>query len=76
MNVAEIAIMWVFNNVLGKDLYVADTLTRTQLSDSSTDKSEKHELPVHTIIKNLLVSDVKKIQLQGDEQMQQLSQMI
>ena len=57
-------------------MYVADTLTRAQLSDSSTDKSEKHKLPVHTMINNLPVSDVKKIQLQGDEQMRQLSQMI
>ena len=70
------------NYVKGKDLHIADTLSRAQLSDSSTDESESEELelPVHTMIQNLPVSDVKKIQLQNatenDEQMQQLSRMI
>ena len=68
--------------VRGKDLHIADTLSRAQLSDFSVDDdhSEELDLPIHTMIQNLPVSDAKKVQLQNatenDEQMQKLSKMI
>ena len=69
------------NYVKGKELHVADTLSRAQLSDTTQEiDSEELELPIHTMIQNLPVSDTKKVQLQSatenDEQMQQLSIMI
>ena len=48
--------------VRGKELRIADTLSHTQLSDSSVDEdhSEELNLPIHTMIQNLPVSDAKK----------------
>ena len=48
--------------VRGKELHIADTLSHTQLSDSSVDEdhSEELNLPIHTMIQNLPVSDAKK----------------
>ena len=65
----------------GKDLYIADTLSRAYLTASSDDTDhEDIELAVHTMIQNLPVSDAKLTQLQSatesDEQLQQLSTMI
>ena len=69
------------NYVKGKELHVADTLSRAQLSDTTQEiDNEELELPIDTMIQNLPVSDTKKVQLQSatenDEQMQQLSIMI
>ena len=69
------------NYVKGKELHIADALSRAQLSDPTQEiDSEELELPIHTMIQNLPVSDTKKVQLrsatESDEQMQQLSIMI
>ena len=51
------------NYVRGKDLHVADTLSRVQLHDSTDEiDSEELDLPIH-MIQNLPVSDTKKLQL-------------
>ena len=67
--------------VKGKDLHVADTLSRAQLSDTTNElDDEELELAIHTMLKNLPVSDTKRVQLQcateNDKQMQHLSKLI
>ena len=69
------------NYIKGKDLHIADTLSQAQLSDTTDEiNSEELELPVHTVVQNLPISEAKKAQLQNatenDEQMQQLCAMI
>lgn len=65
----------------GKELYVADTLSRAYLTVPSTDNDiEDLEFAVHALVRNLPVSDSKLSQLQSatqaDEQMQKLYQYI
>ena len=71
----------IINYVKGKDLHVADALSRAHLSVTTAEiDSEEIELPVHTIVQNLPVSDTKRTQLlnatENDEQLQQLSRLI
>jgi len=65
----------------GKELYVADTLSRAYLTVPSTDNDiEDLEFAVHALVRDLPVSDSKLSQLQSatqaDEQMQKLYQYI
>lgn len=67
--------------VKGKDLYVADTLSRAYMSSPSQDNDmEDLDFAVHAMIQNLPVSDAKLSQLktatENDEQLQQLSTVI
>ena len=69
------------NYVKGKDLHVADTLSRAHLTTFSQDNDvEELEFAVHAMIQNLPVSDAKLAQLQmataNDEHLQELSTII
>ena len=71
----------IINYVKGKDLHVADALSRANLNVTMDElDSEELELPVHTIVQNLPVSGTKRTQLlnatENDEQLQQLSRLI
>ena len=71
----------IINYIKGKNLHVADALSRAHLSITAAElDSEELELPVHTIVQNLPVSDTKRTQLlnatENDEQLQQLSRLI
>ena len=67
------------NYVRGKDLHVADTLSRAQLHDS-TDEIDCEELDLPACSHNDSKPGSKKLQLQiateNDKQMQQLTTMI
>ena len=64
--------------VQGKDLHVADTLSRAHLTVSEDEDTEDLDFAVHAMIRNLPVSDAKLSQLQiatdKDEQLQELKQ--
>ena len=54
----------IINYVKGKDLHVADALSRAHLNVTTDElDSEELELPVHTIVQNLSVSGIKRTQL-------------
>ena len=64
----------------GKQLYVADTLSRAYLNVPSTDEDEDLEFAVHALVRDLPVSDAKLSEIQSathdDEQLQKLHQYI
>ena len=64
----------------GKQLYVADTLSRAYLNVPSTDEDEDLEFAVHALVRDLPVSDAKLSEIQSatqdDEQLQTLHQYI
>ena len=66
--------------VKGKDLHVADTLSRAYLTTPEDNDTEDLDFAVHAMIQNLPVSDAKLSQLQiatdKDEQLQVLSKII
>ena len=66
--------------VKGKELHVADTLSRAYLTTSEDNNSDELDVAVHTMIRNLPISDSKLSQLQtatsNDEQLQELNKII
>ena len=66
--------------VKGKELHVADTLSRMYLTTSEDNDSEDLDVTVHAMIQNLPVSDAKLSQLQtaasNDEQLQELNKIV
>ncbi|KAL0154230.1 hypothetical protein M9458_050484 [Cirrhinus mrigala] len=66
--------------VLGKDIPVADTLSRKSLSDRDTSLSEGMDIQVHTVYSSLPVSDSKleeiRTQTEKDQQFQILKGVI
>jgi len=49
----------------GKDMHIADTLSRAHLNDTEENDSEEIELAVHTLTKNLPVSETRRAEFKS-----------